>query len=74
MSNSKIGEMLEMLDKVEPKNNPDDLLMHLEDGSLAARLVRAHGNCDPANPTESMKDIIQERLQQVRRSIDGTED
>jgi len=66
--------MLEMAGKAEPKNNSERLLTHLEDGSLAARLVRAHRNSDPAHRAESMKAVLQERLERVRGSIDGTED
>jgi len=61
-----------MPDKAEPKNNSERLLAHLEDGSLAARLVRAHHNRDPAHP-ESMKAVLLERLERVRGSIDGTD-
>ena len=62
-----------MLEKAEPKNNSDRLLTHLEDGSLAYRLVRAHCDRDIADPGESMKTVLRERLQRVRGSIDDPE-
>jgi hypothetical protein len=62
-----------MPEKAEPKNNYDRLMMHLEDGSLASRLVQAHRDRDIANPAESMKAVLRERLEQVRQSIDDPE-
>lgn len=49
--------------------NVERLLKHLTEGSLAARLVHAHGTSDRA---ESMKAALIERLQQVRENLDGT--
>jgi hypothetical protein len=62
-----------MSEKAEPKNNYDRLLMHLGDGSLAYRFVRAHRGRDIANPAESIKAVLRERLAQVRGSIDNPE-
>lgn len=62
-----------MSDKAEPKNNSDRLLKHLKDGSLAARLVEAYRIRDAADPSESMKAVLRERLEQTREKIDGAE-
>ncbi len=67
VSNREAGEMPE---KAESKNNYDRLLTYLENGSLAYRLVQAHLDRDIANPAESIKAVLRERLEQVRRSID----
>ena len=56
-------------DPKEP-NNIDRLLKHLKDGSLAARLVRAHHSPGTASPRESMAAVLKERLEQVRNSFD----
>lgn len=60
-----------MVDEPDPPSNVDRLLEHLKDESLAARLVRAHGAAEAASPTDSMKAILTERLEQVREEIDG---
>ncbi len=62
-----------MQEKAEPKDNSDRLLMHLEDGSLAYRLGRAHRDRDIADPPESTKTVLLERLQRVRGNIDNPE-
>ena len=49
-------------DPKEP-NNIDRLLKHLKDGSLAARLVRAHHSPGTASPRESMAAVLKERLE-----------
>ncbi len=74
MPDSETGEIQEMQAKSKTMNNSEHLLKYLEDNSLAAKLVRAHGDRDPAHPEESMKIIIRERLNQMRESIDDTED
>lgn len=63
-----------MPDKTEVINNSERLLMHLDEKSLAARLVRAHQNRDPAHPSASIKAVLQERIEQVRGSFDVTKD
>ena len=73
MSDSQAGEISEMPEKAEPRNNFDRLLTHLEDGSLAYRLVRAHRVHDAADPAEPMRTVLRERLEQVRRSIEYPE-
>lgn len=70
MSDGEVGELSE---KSEPNNNCDRLLTHLEDDSLAYRLVRAHRDRDITDPEESMKIVLRERLQRVRGSIDDPE-
>ena len=52
------------------QDNIERLLKHLKEGSLAAKLVHAHGAPDPA---ESMKAVLRDRLQQVSGNFDGTE-
>ena len=74
LSGSETSEVTEMPDKAEPMNNSERLLAHLEDSSLAARLVRAHRDRDPAHPAESIKAVLKEGLEQVRASIDDAED
>ena len=73
MSDSEAEEIQEMPEKAEPKNNTDRLLTHLKDGSLAYLLVQAHRTRDIADPAESIKAVLRERLEQVRRSIDDPE-
>lgn len=53
-----------------PQSNSERLLSHLEEDSLAARLVRAHGE---SNPREAMLAVIQERLAEVRADLDSAE-
>lgn len=51
-------------------NNSDRLLKHLDEGSLAYRLVQAHRDRGTTDPAESIKSILQKRLDQVRRNLD----
>lgn len=60
-----------MTDEQDEPGNVDRLLTHLADDSLAARLVRAHGVGQPDSSTESLKAILAERLERVRKEIDG---
>lgn len=62
-----------MPEKAEPMNNPDRLLKHLNEGSLAYRLVQAHRDRGATDPAESIKTILQERFEQARRNIDHPE-
>jgi len=62
-----------MSDEAKPQNNYDRLLKHLKDGSLAARLVRAHRAPEAGGPAEAMKAVLRERLAQMREEIDDTE-
>jgi hypothetical protein len=62
-----------MREKMEPRNNYDRLLTHLEDGSLAYRLVQAYRDRDITHPVGSMKAVLLERLEQVRGCIDNSE-
>lgn len=59
-----------MPEKVEPVNNSDRLLKHLDEASLAYRLVQAHRDRGTSDPAESIKSILQKRLDQVRRNLD----
>ncbi len=57
-------------DSSKPQGNVERLLKHLKEDSLAARLVHAHGAADRK---ESMTAVLKGRLEQVRKSLDGTE-
>jgi hypothetical protein len=59
-------------EKAEPMNNSDRLLKHLIEGTLAYRLVQTHRDRDNADPARSIKAVLQERLEQVRKNIDPT--
>jgi hypothetical protein len=50
-------------------SNMDRLLQHLQADSLATQLVEAHQAA--ANPTDGLKKALAERLEQVRRDLDG---
>jgi hypothetical protein len=67
-------EVIAMPGTADAKSNPERLLMRLEDSSLAARLVRAYQNRDQARPSESMKAVLQERIEQARASFDDAKD
>jgi hypothetical protein len=56
------------------QDNVARLLRHLKDGSLAAQLVQAYRVQDRATRTDSMKEILEGRLEQARKHLDGTED
>lgn len=60
--------------EAESMSNFGRLLKHLENDSLAARLVRAHGERDPKNPGESLRAVLDARLAQQKKSIDGPAD
>ena len=62
-----------MPDDTKSPDNFDRLLTHLKDGSLAARLVQTHRTPDTDNPAESMRDLLKERLKQVRNDLADTE-
>jgi hypothetical protein len=62
-----------MPDEANPQNNYDRLLKHLQAGSLAARLVRAHRTPEAGGPAEAMKAVLKERLAHVREKIDAPE-
>jgi len=61
-----------MSDEARPQNNYDRLLKHLEEGSLAARLVQAHWAEEHGKAVETMQAVLMERLAQVREKIDKT--
>lgn len=70
LSNNEVQEMHE---ETKAQDNFDRLLKHLKDRSLAARLVQAHRASEVADPAESMKTVLRERLEQERKNLDGTE-
>ena len=56
------------------QDNIARLMKYLKDNSLAAQLVRAHRAPDGTAPAEAMKAVLEGRLRQVRKHLDGTED
>lgn len=54
--------------------NYDRILKHLEDGSLASLLVKAHQDHKSTSPMESIKTVIRKQLEQVRKKIDHSKD
>jgi hypothetical protein len=62
-----------MSDNAEPKSNSDRILKHIKGGSLAARLVLAHRVRGEADHAEGMKNVLRERLKEVKAKIDGGE-
>ena len=52
-------------------NNFDRLRQHLKDGSLAVLLVQAHHNVKPAERTQSIRAVLQGRLDQMRTILDN---
>jgi len=63
-----------MPDEPDYTNNIDRLLVHLNDDSLAARLVRAYQAADEGGAAESLKAVLAKRLEQVRAKLDDTTD
>jgi hypothetical protein len=61
-----------MPDDTKSHDNLGRLLKHLEDGSLAARLVHAHRDSRASDPSESMKAVLRARLDEVRGDLDDT--
>ena len=52
--------------------NVERLLTHLDDASLAARLVRARQLPGHTTPQEAMKQVLRERLEKALESLDGS--
>ena len=63
-----------MPENAGPSSNSDLLLTHLDDESLAYRLVRAYLERDVDDPAETLKIVLQERLNHVRSRIDDPKD
>lgn len=63
-----------MSEKEKILNNIDRLLTHLKEGSLAFRLVQVYHDSGKVDSEESMKSILSERLEQVRKNIASTKD
>jgi hypothetical protein len=55
-------------------NNFDRLLKHLKADSLAARIVRARGDPDAPDPAGAMKEVLRDRLAQLRKRFENPED
>ncbi len=52
-------------------DNFERLRKHLKDGSLAVQLIQAHHNARPADRPQSVRAVLQGRLDQVRTSLDN---
>jgi hypothetical protein len=63
-----------MLNETESPDNFDRLLKHLKDDSLAARIVRARRKPDTTDPAGAMKEVLRDRLAQLRKRIENPED
>jgi hypothetical protein len=79
--NSTFGVAKESQRMVEAVNNPPEdqcnlqkLRRHLNDGSLAAKLVDATAAADPAHLQEALKGVISDRLADVRQNHGGSSD
>ena len=55
-------------------DNFDRLLKHLIPESLASQLIDAYRSARLKDSTQSMRDVVEERFEEVRKNIDGTED
>ena len=62
-----------MSDHPEPQRNLERLLEHLEEGSLAAKLVEAYRGSE-SDPSRNMKTVLEERLKKLKENLAGTED
>ena len=56
------------------KDNFERLLSHLKEKSLASRLVDAYRSSMPSDLTESMKEVFENRIEEVRKNIDSPKD
>jgi hypothetical protein len=63
-----------MSEQPATQDNFARLLKYLKDDSLAAQLVRAHGAMEGTTRADAMKAVLEGRLKQVRKDLDGTED
>jgi hypothetical protein len=63
-----------MSEQPATRDNVARLLKYLKDDSLAAQLVRAHGAPEGTTRADAMKAVLEGRLKQVRKDLDGTED
>jgi len=70
VSNSEESKIPEMSEGGEPTHNTDRLLKRLNEGSFAYRLVQAHRDRGTTDQVESVRAVLRERLEQVRRSLD----
>lgn len=58
-----------MTETDEPSRNVERLLGHLKEGSLAARLVRAHRTGAAEHGRRPMEDVLEERLRRTREAL-----
>jgi hypothetical protein len=63
-----------MPDDVQRKDNIERLLERLKDGSLAARLVRAHAAKNAQGRAASMKAVLTECLEEAKAKLDAAAD
>ena len=62
-----------MPENAERNNNANYLLTHLDENSLAYKLVQAHENRESGDSAEDLKAVLEERLKQLRDIIDNPE-
>ena len=63
----------QMTEETEPQDNPARLLSHLEEGSLAARLVEVYHSPQDMTSEEAIKAVLDERLEKVKADLARTE-
>ena len=63
-----------MSDEKDSMDNINRLLEHLDNGSLAARLVREYLEGQQHDPASGVKAALVERLEQIRKKLDGPTD
>ena len=63
-----------MAEAKQPSENVDRLLRHLNEGSLAARLVRAHRVQTAEDGSRTMEEVLEDRLRRIREALSDGED
>lgn len=58
-----------MTEEDQQSENVDRLLRHLNDGSLAARLVRAHCVQAAEDGSRAMEEVLDDRLRRIREAL-----
>ena len=57
-----------------PENNFERLMTHLRKNSLAAKLVSAYAAPDEGTSAQAIKDVMADRLDELKNSYDSPED
>ena len=63
-----------MTEENQPSENIDRLLRHLNEGSLAARLVRARRDRTAEDGSRAMEEVLDDRLRRTREALSDGED